>query len=881
MSTKIVQLAENIFDHIFSQTQGNHKGGILLSGDPGIGKTAFLNFFAKLLGLEVIVIEVPHITEEHVINIPFIVINPTTGKEKAGTAQLNDKYELILSESNLLSQIKAARQEPDAAYLQRIQHATADVKEVFAHFGGNDITIPPEFAQIRNHYKVILFLDEFYRQTSIRIRNVLRSILNGRIGMHEIPPDAYVIYASNMKDQGLDEIPSNHQFTEIEMPTPSKEDWFDWLQAKFEHDEHIKLNPVIIKAFKEGLDDTDISHEDLVNEVRTSPRRWEQLLLYVNTSLPVKDDAEAKSLLTNVKTNFRNYLTGGHSGIADKVLEVVAKLIKETSNIEISKSSVHEPHDWKDTLTHQIEQKMKLGEHRKYIPVVSGLPGVGKTAMVAAAAHNLNLRLVDIDVSELSPEDITGIPIPGERESEKHIAVKFAHPKLHKQIMRKIELADEDYLGQLKNKQQREAYKNQTWKYLIFFDELNRTDERTFNALRRVLLEKNFGPTAGEGGEQVKNLELPMESIVVAAINPEGIGTTEFTHHVRDVMDIIDAKANWGYTLAYLKQMPFKDVVDNAKKIALKVITVFVKKFKTKQATVDLSQRPYHLDVGGDVYVSPREYSDLYSTLVMRTNRKLKHFETISEESELRQFEEDLKQTIFDSLKDSLGFIFKKHSIDGTEFFHDLDTWVKRSDELEIGENITFKKAAKEETSSVFSKYVRGAGQDKMVEDMNVVNFMNSTNISQVVHEISELLQKEVKDAEGVKKYILDQAQPKWSLKGTKITKSTGKASILENFILALLFTLHVHEYSNERLQAVWKALNATIKDVFKSVETNKMSDAGLDINAPEIIKPDSELTAKEKDEKQKRDKIRDEMTAIHTVGIQLKSDIHDAISEL
>ncbi len=56
------------------QGSGNMRGlgGVLLGGDPGIGKTTFVELFSDLTGIHLITIEIPHIVEEHIINIHFL-----------------------------------------------------------------------------------------------------------------------------------------------------------------------------------------------------------------------------------------------------------------------------------------------------------------------------------------------------------------------------------------------------------------------------------------------------------------------------------------------------------------------------------------------------------------------------------------------------------------------------------------------------------------------------------------------------------------------------------------------------------------------------------------------------------------------------------------
>lgn len=385
------KLAFKVLKHMKAYHGGSQAQSILLTGAPGIGKTTFSKIFGELVGMQVIIIEIPHITEEHMINIPFIVFNPDTNTTKPGNIALQDDsgnakseqsqdYKLVLAQSNLYTQLINGQPIPDAKYLQDLAKAPAYVQEIFKNLGGTETTIPHVIQGIRGKYKNILFLDEFFRSTTMRIRNILRGLLNHEIGMHRLPSSTYVMYASNMSDTGgtVDETPNNFEFKQIEYKRATNADWFKWLEGQCKTKYHIQLNESMMKKFKKALKEEDLSYEDINAEVRTSPRRWEQILLYINSSLPVENRKEAQALITNIKNNFIHYKEGKYSDLSEKVVKAVSELIKETSNLDIAPEDVMPEEDWKDQLNHMVQQQMKLGEHRKHIPVVSGPPGIGK-----------------------------------------------------------------------------------------------------------------------------------------------------------------------------------------------------------------------------------------------------------------------------------------------------------------------------------------------------------------------------------------------------------------------------------------------------------------------------------------------------------------------
>ncbi len=128
-----------------------------------------------------------------------------------------------------------------------------------------------------------------------------------------------------------------------------------------------------------------MSYDDNDTDVRTSPRRWEQLMLYVNANLPVNNVKEARVLMSNVEVNFRNYIEGKVSNLYPKVQKMIIELIKETSGIEFD-GATHPQTEWKDVLEQQLATKIAMDgashdtnkEARKYVPIVSGEPGIGK-----------------------------------------------------------------------------------------------------------------------------------------------------------------------------------------------------------------------------------------------------------------------------------------------------------------------------------------------------------------------------------------------------------------------------------------------------------------------------------------------------------------------
>lgn len=665
---------ENL-EHVLDNMRVAHGTGTMLGGATGIGKTTFIKQLAKLLGIELIVIEAPHITEEEVINIPFITFLPMHDQGTQTIDSVSTKaFDVQLAKSHLATELKRAKPISDQQYMAAMTKMDANTKSLFAALGGAENKIPAEIQALRKKYKVILFIDEYMRQTGQNVRNILRGILNGRIGNDRMPPGVYVTYASNLADVGqtVEPVPMNQDFKLVDFKPPTKDEFFHYLISKFEKDTDVKLKPAVINAFHAAMDDQHISFDDLDKEIRTSPRRWEQLILYVNANIPVESKEDAAALMANVKSNFSSETET--SSLYEFVVDIVKDVIEKTGGGSLKDTKPLGSGSWRKTLENQIATKIKLGDSRSYIPVVMGSPGIGKTAAMAQVAHNLNLRLISIDCSTLSSEDVTGIPVPGKEDGE--LSVEFAMPALYQRIMNDIKESDSEYMADPDvDSAQKKQYKDQKFKYLIFFDELNRVNNsKVFNSLRRVILEKSFN-------DKVK---LPNSAIVVAAMNPGDRGTSELTGHLKDAIDLIDAQPSWDAFTSWLDKeidsgSTLRDYSDSAKFMAKKILTGFAETFGIKQAIkkenrpskMSNDELPFHIKLQGadDLYISPREYFTMYADIVSGIERLMNKNKTS---------EDDLYKTVVQKIENTLKWIMKKHEVESPQLLLAVASWLKQ-----------------------------------------------------------------------------------------------------------------------------------------------------------------------------------------------------------
>lgn len=835
-----IDLVSNILANMKTQTNNTGKLGVLLTGDPGIGKTSFVQFLAKFMGMTLITIEAPHITEEHVINIPFIV--STRGREKTGEQEvevngtaMND-YELVLADSHLFGEITHAQLISEEELLHSIYNVeNEDTQRIWEKFGGSESVIPSLVLKSRQRFKVILFIDEFFRQSSMRIKNMLRGVLDGKIGSHDIPHNVYVMYASNMNNssgqEGIEPQAMNQDFEALAFPTPDKDDWFAWLIAKFKKENSgVTLDMRIINKFHELLNQEDLSHLDAA-DIRVSPRRWEQVLLYINASLPAETAAAGKSLLTNIKASFKNYQTGEHAEVTTKVLKAVSELIDETSEgkISVSASSSDAKSGWRETLSQQIAIKKKLGNNRSYVPIISGQPGVGKTTHASNIAAENDLRYIYINCSVFDQDDINGIPTANKKK-DGGLEIKFSLPKLYRQIKKDMDKQDAIYKAELRHEgKEKEAddYDKRQWKYLVFFDELNRTSTKVFNSLRRVILEKKFGD----------DLKLPDSSIVIAAINPSDLGTTPLTSHMRDVVDVLDTAPSWKGFQSFAtndiapKLLQDVDIIELVPMVK-SVIYLFANKFKNiEDSQKDADEQQFYIDVGADtLYVSPREYTQMYASCVNLADVKLSFlmpkFTNAESEDERKELSKEinyaLRESVYQGIIKILNNVESKHKTENPKFKHDLHNWIMSISELdlqvkEVKAGLTFEDIM----DNYYGKEL--SSTDDLSNEQEFVNYLDDLDLSTYTADVRAFLLKHIKDDEALMQNLATETHPKKTIVGTETKIEDALVSKVEHFIREIIHALIKLNMSNEFVAATKTGVRTFLEDSVKIATNKKM----------------------------------------------------------
>jgi hypothetical protein len=191
---------------------------------------------------------------------------------------------------------------------------------------------------------------------------------------------------------------------------------------------------------------------------------------------------------------------------------------------------------------------------------------------------------------------------------------------------------------------------------------------------------------------------------------------------------------------------------------------------------------------------------------------------------------DSLSDAAADSLIESMAFIFTKHAIEADETNQMIRDWVNALPSSVFGGIHTRVANTKSSYETVLSQYLDGKDLLSMPEDVEFTNVNDKNNHAQVVEQTSKLLVDKIHSAETVKKYILDKKYPKVVMSGDQLTASgSEKASLLENFMNTLLYTLSIHKFQSDRLLAVSKSTRNAASAIMAQLKQQNKIDAGTE----------------------------------------------------
>lgn len=704
-------------------TNMNQVGKLAFTGPTGIGKTSFIELIGKIFGLPVMTIEVPHIVEEDLLQLGFYVkasvknpdestqavdvrIPPTQdqlakakppSEEQLAKAGLKDlsQIEIKIGRSYLNTQLEKLRAPNEQEYKKLIQNFNDEEKQLLKEI--QDTNLPNTITNIRKNFQRILFVDEYFRAASDNVAGILRDLLTeDMIGEEKLPDGTFSIFASNVLDSGIRDRIENEIFDqEVDFFVPTKDEWLAYTVSRIVG-RGIKVHNDVKEAFNQSLKDEDISLDFFGDKLRVSPRRWTEMFTSINASYPFKNDQMLAILYKSIKRQFS--FEGQTAEIFLNQITAMLEELAEKCKLKWPPLNIDDE-EWREVLAQQILIINQSKGLIKYIPTILGMPGIGKTSILAEFETNprYNLRGILVNCQSLNPQSVTGGILP-DLEDDKRPQVSKGTPQLLEFIKSGMKKADEAYLQRLKTNPETsenwqaiyDAYTKQEFRYIILFDELNRNpDERFQNAIRKLLLEKKFN----------EKDKLPDKCIVVAAMNPGGNGTFELTSHMLDAITVIDGTPNWPLLLNYFERLasnlqssPESNFSPEAATIALKLIKDFTEelcrnqsKGKLKNFYVTLPAErnaPEENTVGP--YVSPRDYEGILRGIMAnydRLNYVAQQVENSLEGRDRKKFNVDEFITYGNNRLDGLSSVF----IDKlTSIFRSYSVGVKVPEELKL-----------------------------------------------------------------------------------------------------------------------------------------------------------------------------------------------------
>jgi hypothetical protein len=434
----------------------------------------------------------------------------------------------------------------------------------------------------------------------------------------------------------------------------------------------MNLHPELEQALRKNLTDLGTVHDDVDKDIRLSPRRLEQIILYINHHLPIKTKKDAKSLLTNLKAMCSN--TSGKTGYAWHKIEQVFRDTLEAQQSQHSQVTPHKSSNWEHAILQQIQAKIAMGKKRSYIPVLQSLPGVGKTSGMKQVAEALNLILLRINIATINADDISGLVVSKKDKKTGGYDARFTKPPLLELIEKRSAEASQKL--QTEYPDLYSIWENKSPKFLLFLDELSRpTSAAVYNNLRGLILDKKFNEA----------YSLSDDYVMAGAMNETGGGTSQLTGHLKDAIDVITVDPDKNKTMDYLQNNAEKDstiewVPKDLQTLALNIIRHLMGEKSTKlsdpNAGINLKNKDFHFTVGNQhFYMSPRRFTTLWTQLAVDIDRTVNKLDKNDPE-----YTNKLANKVYENLAMHIPAAMRQWQTDGEEdMLHSIRIWINET----------------------------------------------------------------------------------------------------------------------------------------------------------------------------------------------------------
>lgn len=243
-------------------------------------------------------------------------------------------------------------------------------------------------------------------------------------------------------------------------------------------------------------------------------------------------------------------------------------------------------------------------------PLISGKHGIGKTNIVKEIALEINGRLEVIEGGVLKEGEITGLPYLEKKGDDTYFSfvtyyifkrVQDEEKRLYFDVFN-LKEKENDILDGKENRYSNNDLKieekidllkeKKVTPFIIFIDEINRTDSNVYRELMNILLTR-----------KVNGYTLPWWCFFVAAMNPSSEGSLYATNEMDpaqlDRFIKIKVKEDKKEFISYAKEKNMDESIIN-----------FINKYPTF-----LSEKSKNLDDNDNIFPSPRSY-EMINTII-------------------------------------------------------------------------------------------------------------------------------------------------------------------------------------------------------------------------------------------------------------------------